>query len=190
MIVQHKASRNLNITGKTVTKSSIFSSLTNHYSNKDGKNKEEIAAPMLFKFFFTFIGIVYLTSKDVNTLARSIMRVIAVEEEVTSNYIPSKQEHEIIHELLGVVSDQKVQSNEFTKDEWNSVFWDDIFSRPDIQSEYSNEVFKYDETKNQFKYNATKDHEFREKTEARFNKESQTGKSRKGGFSWKKFGRN
>uniref|UniRef100_A0A914Q9M9 Uncharacterized protein n=1 Tax=Panagrolaimus davidi TaxID=227884 RepID=A0A914Q9M9_9BILA len=166
MVVQQRAARNLNITGKTLIKSSTFSNLVNHYR------------------------MVYLTSKDMNTLARSILNVVAVEEEVTSNYIASEQEKQIIQELLGIFGEHKYNSNDLTKDEWNSVFWDDIFSRPDIQSEYSNDVLKYDETQNEFKYNATKDREFREKLENRKNTQRQGGKSKGFGFNWGAFGKN
>lgn len=128
-------------------------------------------------------------SKDLNNLARSIMRVVAVEEEVTSNYIPSEQENQIIQELLGVIGEQKIHSKDLTKDEWDSVFWNDIFSRPDIQTEYSNEVLKYDENEKVFKFNATKDREFKEKLENRFNKQKHGGKSGGIGFSFLGFGK-
>ena len=45
-----------------------------------------------------------------NQLARDIYRVISAEEEVTSTYIQSNQENQIIESLLGVIQNQEVKS--------------------------------------------------------------------------------
>uniref|UniRef100_A0AC34FYK9 Uncharacterized protein n=1 Tax=Panagrolaimus sp. ES5 TaxID=591445 RepID=A0AC34FYK9_9BILA len=157
MVLQQRASRNLNISGTTLAKSSFFK-------------------------------MVYLTSKDLNHLVRDIMNVVNVEEEVTSTYIPSEEENQIIQELLGIFREQQIPSHELTKEEWNSVFWNDIFSRPDIQTEYFNETLKYDENEQQFHYDAAKDHQFREKLANKFDSHNQKTKSTNHGFSFKGFG--
>uniref|UniRef100_A0A914PP08 C-type lectin domain-containing protein n=1 Tax=Panagrolaimus davidi TaxID=227884 RepID=A0A914PP08_9BILA len=87
-------------------------------------------------------------------------------------------------ELLQVFKDQQIQSKDLTKDEWNSVFWDDIFARPDIQTDYANEVIKFDEKENKFKYDAEKDRHFRQNTENKFHNSNKNEKEGKASFHW------
>uniref|UniRef100_A0AC34FAE8 Uncharacterized protein n=1 Tax=Panagrolaimus sp. ES5 TaxID=591445 RepID=A0AC34FAE8_9BILA len=159
MVLQQRATRNLNISGSTIAKSSFF-------------------------------RMVYLTSKDLNNLVRDIINVISVEEEVTSTYIPSEEENQIIKELLGIIGEHRIHSRDLTKDEWNSVFWNDIFSRPDVQTEYFNDTVKYDENENRFSYNATRDHHFREKIKNKYDKQTSKTKSGSLGFTFDGFGFN
>src|SRR6185437_8718667 len=93
---------------------------------------------------------VYLTSSDSNDLARDIYHTVLVHEEITASYIPSSEEDKIIHDLLGVISNQQIESTHLTDSEWESVFWDEIFTRPDITTEYLKEVFAHNESTNQF----------------------------------------
>uniref|UniRef100_A0A914R5J5 Uncharacterized protein n=1 Tax=Panagrolaimus davidi TaxID=227884 RepID=A0A914R5J5_9BILA len=170
MVVGQQATKSLNITGQTFAKSKFFSSLANAHSDKD--------------------GIVYLSSTDINKLAREIYRSASYNEEVTSTYVSSEQGSDIIKELSNIIKDQTVQSNDLTKEEWNSVFWDDIFSRPDVQTEYFNDVLKYVEEESIFKYNATKDAQFRENIRRKYRQKSENKIPNKFEFSFKNFGFN
>uniref|UniRef100_A0A914C6A7 Uncharacterized protein n=1 Tax=Acrobeloides nanus TaxID=290746 RepID=A0A914C6A7_9BILA len=87
MVVGQQAYRHLNITGRTVARSKFFANLVNDYS----KN-----------------GIVYLSSSDMNKLARDIYKTVTLEEEVSSTYIESSQENKIIQDLLDTLKDQQV----------------------------------------------------------------------------------
>uniref|UniRef100_A0A914YP38 C-type lectin domain-containing protein n=1 Tax=Panagrolaimus superbus TaxID=310955 RepID=A0A914YP38_9BILA len=142
MVVRQHETRNFNVTGKSLQNSSFFSELANNTDNKD--------------------GIVFLQSKDLNRLTHNIYNKVAFEEEVSADYISSNQEKEIINELFEVLKNQQIQSKDLTKNEWNSVFWEDIYARPDIQADYANEVLKYNENENKFKYDSEKDQKFRE----------------------------
>uniref|UniRef100_A0A914QMX6 Uncharacterized protein n=1 Tax=Panagrolaimus davidi TaxID=227884 RepID=A0A914QMX6_9BILA len=164
MVVGQHESRNVNLTGKTLQKSSFFSQLANKHADKN--------------------GIVYLQSKDLNRLTRDIYNKVAYEELISADYISSTQEQQIIKELLEVFKDQQIQSKDLTKDEWNSVFWDDIFARPDIQTDYANEVIKYDEKENKFKYDAEKDRHFRQNIENKYHDSSKNEKEGKASFHW------
>ena len=41
------------------------------------------------------------------------------------------------------------------------MFWDNIFARPDVQTEYFNDVFAHNEETDHFKYHSDKDRQFR-----------------------------
>uniref|UniRef100_A0A914QZU5 C-type lectin domain-containing protein n=1 Tax=Panagrolaimus davidi TaxID=227884 RepID=A0A914QZU5_9BILA len=164
MVVGQNEARNFNLTGKTLQKSAFFSELVNKHADKN--------------------GIVYLQSKDLNRLTRNVYNKFEIDELVSAAYIPSAQEKEIINELLKVFKDQQIQSKDLTKDEWNSVFWDDIFARPDIQTDYANEVFKYDKEEKKFKYDSEKDRQFRQKIENMHHKNSQNSDSANAGFNF------
>uniref|UniRef100_A0A914CMV2 Uncharacterized protein n=1 Tax=Acrobeloides nanus TaxID=290746 RepID=A0A914CMV2_9BILA len=135
-------SHNLNITGSMLRKTNFFTYLSN-----------EVNA----------YGNIYLTSTDCNKLAKNIYQQVAVDDVMTSGYIPSEQENHIIQELLGIISEQQVESTRLSELEWNSVFWDDIFTRPDIQTEYLNEVFTYNQSCNCFNFHSNKEREFYDK---------------------------
>lgn len=120
-------------------------------------------------------------------LSREIYNRAAYNEEVSSDYIASAQESQIIEELLGILKENKIDSSDLAKDEWNSVYWDDIFTRPDIQTEYANEVLKYDETEKHLIFDSEKDKKFRQKTEDKFSKQTSNGKKGGGGFGFAGF---
>uniref|UniRef100_A0A914PRV0 Uncharacterized protein n=1 Tax=Panagrolaimus davidi TaxID=227884 RepID=A0A914PRV0_9BILA len=164
MVVAQHASRNFNITGNTLQKSSFFAQLMNKHADTN--------------------GIVYLQSKDLNQLAREVFNKVVYSDEVSADYISTTQEQQIITELLNIFKEQQIQSSDLTKDEWNSVFWDDIFARPDIQTEYANEVLKYDENEKLFKWDEEKDKKFRKEIENKHSSKSNSDKSGKGGFSF------
>uniref|UniRef100_A0A914D215 Uncharacterized protein n=1 Tax=Acrobeloides nanus TaxID=290746 RepID=A0A914D215_9BILA len=132
--------RNIKITGSTMAKSSFFSKLENKYR----KN-----------------GIVYLNSEDMNKLARDVAHTVYASDEVTANYIGTDQEDQLVNKIIDMLKEQKALANEIQKDEWNSVFWNDIFSRPDVQSDLYNQSFTYDQGKKHFIYNEAKDKQFR-----------------------------
>uniref|UniRef100_A0A914PJX1 Uncharacterized protein n=1 Tax=Panagrolaimus davidi TaxID=227884 RepID=A0A914PJX1_9BILA len=164
MVAGQREFRNVNLTGKTLQKSSFFSQLANKHADKN--------------------GIVYLQSKDLNRLTRDIYNKVAYEELISADYISSTQEQQIIKELLEIFKDQQIHSKDLTKDEWNSVFWDDIFARPDIQTDYANEVIKYDEKENKFKYDAEKDRHFRQNIENKYHDSNKNEKEGKASFHW------
>lgn len=110
-----------------------------------------------------------------NKLSREILQIVLFQETRTAAYVPSDVEDAIIMELVNLIKEQKVKyifieifSQKFkvqsdkitTKEEWGSVFWDDIFTRPDIQTDYLNEVLKHNESTNHFKYHYENEDEF------------------------------
>uniref|UniRef100_A0A914QP75 C-type lectin domain-containing protein n=1 Tax=Panagrolaimus davidi TaxID=227884 RepID=A0A914QP75_9BILA len=123
-------------------------------------------------------------SKDLNRLTRDLYNKAFWDEEVSAAYIPSTQEKEIINELLEIFKNQQIQSKDLTENEWNSVFWDDIFARPDIQTNYANEVLKYDEKERSFKYDKEKDHQFRKNIEKMRNSNNKDVTAAEGGFTF------
>uniref|UniRef100_A0A914E2F4 Uncharacterized protein n=1 Tax=Acrobeloides nanus TaxID=290746 RepID=A0A914E2F4_9BILA len=143
--------RNLNITGSSFGKSKFYTTLVNELE----KN-----------------GQFYLTSTDTNTLAREIYHTVLAQDDSSSTYIPSSDEDKIINELLAVIEQHRVNGLKLSKDEWYSVFWDDIFTRPDIQTEYFTEVLTYDRDKDQFIYDEEKNEEFRKKIETEYAKKT------------------
>uniref|UniRef100_A0AC34FJ25 Uncharacterized protein n=1 Tax=Panagrolaimus sp. ES5 TaxID=591445 RepID=A0AC34FJ25_9BILA len=165
MVVNQQASRNLNITGKTIANSKLFADLQNLFSNKT-------------------TGILHLRSEDVNDISRDIYHTLTISDEITGDYIEPEKENQIILELFNEIKGQKIESEDLTKDEWNSVFWDDIFARPDIQTEYFNDTLTYDSDMKHFKYDEAKDLEFRNKTANRFTKEQYSKTGGGGGFSF------
>uniref|UniRef100_A0A914QJD8 Uncharacterized protein n=1 Tax=Panagrolaimus davidi TaxID=227884 RepID=A0A914QJD8_9BILA len=160
MVVAQHATRNFNINGNTLQNSSFFSQLMNKHADTN--------------------GIVYLQSRDLNQLARELFNKVTFGEEVSADYISTTQEQQIITELLNIFKEQQIRSSDLTKDEWNSVFWDDIFARPDIQTEYANEVLKYDENEKLFKWDEEKDKKFRKEISSKSNSDM----GGKGGFSF------
>uniref|UniRef100_A0A914DNF0 Uncharacterized protein n=1 Tax=Acrobeloides nanus TaxID=290746 RepID=A0A914DNF0_9BILA len=57
--------------------------------------------------------------------------------------------------------DPKVKATELLKDDWSSVYWDNIYARPDVQTEHYQQSYTYDQGKKQFIYDAAKDQQFR-----------------------------
>uniref|UniRef100_A0AC34FEW8 Uncharacterized protein n=1 Tax=Panagrolaimus sp. ES5 TaxID=591445 RepID=A0AC34FEW8_9BILA len=64
------------------------------------------------------------------------------------------------NEIFDAIKGPTIYSNSLTENEWNFVFWGDIFERPDIQADYFNHVIKYNESEGLFKFNETKDYEY------------------------------
>uniref|UniRef100_A0A914Y633 Uncharacterized protein n=1 Tax=Panagrolaimus superbus TaxID=310955 RepID=A0A914Y633_9BILA len=164
MSTVQEVSKILNITGKTVAKSEFFTTLKNDYSNPNGE--------------------VILNSEDLNKLAKDIYRTVEINDRETAGYIKSDEQNQIIDHLLNEIKGQEVHSTGLYTNEWDSVFWDDIYARPDIQTEYFNETITYDSSKNQFKYNETKDNEFRKKIEDRYSKITKSSGKGSAGFSF------
>jgi hypothetical protein len=82
MVVGQEASRNVNITGNVLQRSSFFTELRNKNANKN--------------------GIVFLQSKDLSKLTRNIYNKAIFDEKVYAEYIPSNQEQEIITDLFNI----------------------------------------------------------------------------------------
>uniref|UniRef100_A0AC34FI63 Uncharacterized protein n=1 Tax=Panagrolaimus sp. ES5 TaxID=591445 RepID=A0AC34FI63_9BILA len=112
---------------------------------------------------WTPYGMVYLKSEDANKLAHEVFNSVSFDEEVSSDYKESKNEDSIIKELLKIFQQDKIQSIKLTDEKWDSVFWDDIFTRPDIQTSYLNNVMKYNENENNFKFDKKSADAFRQK---------------------------
>uniref|UniRef100_A0AC34F7C0 Uncharacterized protein n=1 Tax=Panagrolaimus sp. ES5 TaxID=591445 RepID=A0AC34F7C0_9BILA len=163
MFVGQEASRIINITGSTIMKSEFFAKLSNEYGDKNA-------------------GIVYLQSDDMNKLAREIYRNTAFHDQQTDNYITSKDENEIIKELLNEIKGENILSSQLKLDEWKSVFWNDIFSKPDLQTTYLNDILTFDADKNHFKYEETNDQNFIGDLETQYGKETVKSKQGKVGF--------
>uniref|UniRef100_A0AC34FEI6 Uncharacterized protein n=1 Tax=Panagrolaimus sp. ES5 TaxID=591445 RepID=A0AC34FEI6_9BILA len=168
MSTVQEVSKVLNITGKTVGKSDFFTTLKNDYSNANGE--------------------VILNSEDMNKLARDIYRTVEISDRETAGYIKSDEQDQIINHLLSEIKGQEVHSTGLYTNEWDSVFWDDIYARPDIQTEYFNETITYDSSKNHFKYDEAKDNEFRKKIEDRYSKITKSSGKGSAGFSFLEIG--
>uniref|UniRef100_A0A914E3N2 C-type lectin domain-containing protein n=1 Tax=Acrobeloides nanus TaxID=290746 RepID=A0A914E3N2_9BILA len=96
-----------------------------------------------------------------NKLAREIVHSVVATDEVTSKYIGTDEENKLIHAFIASLKEQKVKATELLKDDWSSVYWDNIYARPDVQTEHYQQSFTYDQGKKQFKYDAAKDQQFR-----------------------------
>uniref|UniRef100_A0AC34GUP3 Uncharacterized protein n=1 Tax=Panagrolaimus sp. ES5 TaxID=591445 RepID=A0AC34GUP3_9BILA len=140
LVASSTTSRHIKITGNFLQKSSFYSTLTNHNADKD--------------------GYVYLTSQDANKLAHEVYTSASFDEEVSKGYQASEQEDTIIKELLKNFEQDKVQSIGLSKEKWDSVFWDNIFTRPDIQTSFLNEVAKVDGHKKRVKFDDKKAKQF------------------------------
>uniref|UniRef100_A0AC34G7Q0 LsmAD domain-containing protein n=1 Tax=Panagrolaimus sp. ES5 TaxID=591445 RepID=A0AC34G7Q0_9BILA len=90
-----------------------------------------------------------------NKLAHDVFNSVSFDEEVSADYKASEKEDSIIKELLKIFEQDKIQSNELSKEKWDSVFWDDIFTRPDIQTSFLNQTMLYNDNTKHFKF----DHE-------------------------------
>uniref|UniRef100_A0A914PI01 Uncharacterized protein n=1 Tax=Panagrolaimus davidi TaxID=227884 RepID=A0A914PI01_9BILA len=153
MVASQLSTRNISISGQFLQKSSMFNNLTNNNANKDGE--------------------IYLSSKDVNKLAHDVVNTATIQEEVSSDYVPAENEDEVVNALLQQFKKDKIQSDQLSKEKWDSVFWSDIFTRPDIQTNFLNNVLKYDKKNKEFKFDKEKERAFQEKT-AKEHSESQT----------------
>uniref|UniRef100_A0A914ZEJ5 Uncharacterized protein n=1 Tax=Panagrolaimus superbus TaxID=310955 RepID=A0A914ZEJ5_9BILA len=131
LVASTTTSRHIKITGNFLQKSSFYSNLTNHNPDKN--------------------GIVYMTSEDANKLAHDVFNSATFDEEVSKGYQASDQEGSIIKELLKNFETDKIQSIKLSKENWDSVFWDNIFTRPDVQTSFLNEVATVDGHKKRVK---------------------------------------
>ena len=112
-----------------------------------------------------------------NKLARDVAHNVVASEEVTGNYIGTDQEDQLVSKIIDMLKEQKVLANEIQKDDWNSVFWNDIFSRPDVQTSHYNQSFTYDQGKKHFIYNEAKDKQFRSSIQDQSHRDSQNSAS-------------
>uniref|UniRef100_A0A914PEA7 Uncharacterized protein n=1 Tax=Panagrolaimus davidi TaxID=227884 RepID=A0A914PEA7_9BILA len=168
MFAGQESYRTVNITGSTIMKSNFFAKLSNEYSDKNGT--------------------VFLQSDDLNKLAREIYRNTIFHDQQTDNYISSKDENEIIKELLNEIKGEQVLSSQLSMEDWKSVFWNDIFSRPDLQTNYLNDILVVDADKKHFKYEEINDHNFMGNLENRYGKETVKDMKGKLGFIYGLFG--
>uniref|UniRef100_A0A914E333 Uncharacterized protein n=1 Tax=Acrobeloides nanus TaxID=290746 RepID=A0A914E333_9BILA len=119
-----------------------------------------------------------------NKLSRQILKSTTVHEEWSAEYISSQDEETIIKSLLGILEEQQVSASELTKEQWDSVFWQDHFTRPDIQTEFCESVFKYDQSTQHFKYSSDKANEFKQNLIEKKGKSSGKSVSGEGGFDF------
>uniref|UniRef100_A0A914Q3Z1 Uncharacterized protein n=1 Tax=Panagrolaimus davidi TaxID=227884 RepID=A0A914Q3Z1_9BILA len=91
-------------------------------------------------------------------------------------------ENEIIKELLNEIKGEKILSSQLELDEWKSVFWNDVFSKPDLQTNYLNEILTYDAKKDSFKYEEANDQKFIGDLENRYGRETIKSKKGEAGF--------
>uniref|UniRef100_A0AC35G9U0 Uncharacterized protein n=1 Tax=Panagrolaimus sp. PS1159 TaxID=55785 RepID=A0AC35G9U0_9BILA len=143
MVASSTASRHIKIKANFLQKSSFYSNLANHNADKNGS--------------------IFLTSDDTNKLAHEVFNSASFDEEISDDYKSTKQEQTIINELLKTFEEDKVQSIELSKENWDSVFWDDTFTRPDLQTSFLNETMTYDAKENQFNFDQEKANAFRNK---------------------------
>ena len=119
-----------------------------------------------------------------NKLARDVAHTVYASDEVTANYIGSDKEDQLVGKIIDTLKEQKALANEIQKDDWNSVFWNDIFSRPDVQTSHYNQSFTYDQGKKHFIYNEAKDKQFRSSIQNKSHHDSQNSASSSVGTSF------
>uniref|UniRef100_A0AC34FA24 Uncharacterized protein n=1 Tax=Panagrolaimus sp. ES5 TaxID=591445 RepID=A0AC34FA24_9BILA len=166
MVASQIATRNISISGQFLQKSAMFNSLKNQNADEEGT--------------------VYLTSKDINKLAHDIVNQATFQEEVSSDYVPAENEDAVINALLQQFQKDKVQSESLSAEKWGSVFWNDIFTRPDIQTDFLNKVLKIDKSGKSFKYDKEAEKAFQEKVANEHTESHGTGGG--GGISIAGFG--
>uniref|UniRef100_A0A914BZT0 LisH domain-containing protein n=1 Tax=Acrobeloides nanus TaxID=290746 RepID=A0A914BZT0_9BILA len=140
MTVGKQTSRSVNVTSESLTNSEAFSILSNTYENKNGT--------------------VYLTSSDMNKFSKDVLRTINIIDTSTSDYIATEEEENLIKNLIQGLQEKMDLSEKLPKDEWESVFWSDLFTRPDIETSYLESAFSYDKGKDRFIYDTKKEDEF------------------------------
>uniref|UniRef100_A0A914PJZ1 Uncharacterized protein n=1 Tax=Panagrolaimus davidi TaxID=227884 RepID=A0A914PJZ1_9BILA len=65
--------------------------------------------------------------------------------------------------LLQNFKQDKIQSIKLSKEKWDSVFWDNIFTRPDVQTSFLDQTMKFDKKKKEFKMDTKKAEAFMKK---------------------------
>uniref|UniRef100_A0A914DM24 Uncharacterized protein n=1 Tax=Acrobeloides nanus TaxID=290746 RepID=A0A914DM24_9BILA len=166
---QQQSYKNLDITGRMVAKTAIFSKLDN-LADKDGNT--------------------YLSSNDLNDLSQEVINDVIVSVKQSSDYIPDAEEESIIKQLTSSLTEAKVQAKQLSDNQWDSVFWDDMFSRPDIQTQYFNDVITFNKNTNEFKYNNESDRKFRHDIKSKYDDIRFNERTGGGGFSFGGFGLN
>uniref|UniRef100_A0A914PC08 Uncharacterized protein n=1 Tax=Panagrolaimus davidi TaxID=227884 RepID=A0A914PC08_9BILA len=163
------AARTVNITGQTINNSKFFAHLVNNYSNSD--------------------GIVHLKSDDLNKLAHDIYNTLIIHDLSTDGYVFSSSERDqIIKELLDKVMGEQILATELSPKDWESVFWDDIFTRPDLQASHLSDVLTYNSSEQHFIFDQGKQDEFNGKMENKYGKEEYRKRGGKIGVSFFGFG--
>uniref|UniRef100_A0A914R6W2 Uncharacterized protein n=1 Tax=Panagrolaimus davidi TaxID=227884 RepID=A0A914R6W2_9BILA len=119
------------------------------------------------------MGEIYLTSSDVNKLSHEVVNSAIYQEQVSSDYIPAENEDEAVNALMKLFQKDKLESVNLSKEKWGSVFWSNIFTRPDVQTDFLNSVLKLDKNGKSFKYDKEAEKAFQEKL-ANEHKESKT----------------
>uniref|UniRef100_A0A914CU86 Uncharacterized protein n=1 Tax=Acrobeloides nanus TaxID=290746 RepID=A0A914CU86_9BILA len=119
-----------------------------------------------------------------NKLARDVAHTVYASDEITANYIGTDKEDQLVSKIMDTLKEQKALANEIQKDEWNSVFWNDIFSRLDVQTSHYNQSFTYDQGKKHFIYNEAKDKQFRSSIQDQSHRDSQNSASSSVGISF------
>ena len=130
------------------------------------------------------LGIVYLNSEDMNRLARDVAHNVVASEIVTENYIGTDQEDQLVSKIIDTLKEQKALATKIQKDDWKSVFWNDIFSRPDVQTSHYNQSFTYDQGKKHFIYDEAKDKQFRSSILDKYHHDNQNSASSSVGTSF------
>uniref|UniRef100_A0A914C086 Uncharacterized protein n=1 Tax=Acrobeloides nanus TaxID=290746 RepID=A0A914C086_9BILA len=140
MTVGKQSKREVIVTSESLTKSEAFSILNNTYENKNGT--------------------VYLTSSDMNKFSRDVLKTINIIDTSTADFISTEEENNLIKSLIQDLKDETTLASKLPKGEWDSVFWSDLFTRPDIVTSYLEKTFSYDQGKQQFIYDSKNETEF------------------------------
>uniref|UniRef100_A0A914ENW7 Uncharacterized protein n=2 Tax=Acrobeloides nanus TaxID=290746 RepID=A0A914ENW7_9BILA len=139
MKIGKQESREVNVTSQNLIDSKTFSILNNTYENKN--------------------GVVYLTSFDMNTFSKEILSPNQILGVSTINNVTMDEEDRLIDNLIRGLQEEQVAASKLPHDEWDSVFWNDLFSRPDIETSYLENTFT-DQDKDRFIYSSEKEKEF------------------------------
>uniref|UniRef100_A0A914E3G1 Uncharacterized protein n=1 Tax=Acrobeloides nanus TaxID=290746 RepID=A0A914E3G1_9BILA len=140
MTVGKQSKHEVIVTSESLTKSEAFSILNNTYENKNGT--------------------VYLTSSDMNKFSRDVLKTINIIDTSTADFISTEEENNLIKSLIQDLKDETTLDSKLPKGEWDSVFWSDLFTRPDIVTSYLANTFSYDQGKQQFIYDSKNETEF------------------------------
>ncbi len=129
LTAEQRATRTITIKGSSFAKSRMFASLKNMLPDTDTK---------------------YMQSDDANKLMNEVVSNIIAEDVVSGSYV-AQDDQLVVKDLLAKqLSLPTVQSQHMAKHEWDSIFWDPTFARPDKVTNYLNETMTYDQGKDQF----------------------------------------
>uniref|UniRef100_A0AC34FI67 Uncharacterized protein n=1 Tax=Panagrolaimus sp. ES5 TaxID=591445 RepID=A0AC34FI67_9BILA len=147
MVAQQQSTRAINITSEMLQKSELYTRLTNFY-DKIGNDSSEA-------------GSIFLDSDDIKKLARELYNVASASEEVSSDYVASKEEDKLINTMIEKLYEEKVDAKEIFEKDSDSVFWDKKFATPDKVTRYLNNILTYNKSDNLYHYDEQKDKQFR-----------------------------